>query len=153
MRKTEKRKRRLFIVDIENYRGKSLITERDARGARSDIEKSFNLNPADLVVVGTSHPSNFLSAKIAWPGVEHCLRRGHNGADLALIESAEAHMSNIETFSEVVVLSGDGIFTRLVRRIKERGVKATVASLANQVNRSLAESASVLMLLKPAAQA
>ena len=151
MKTTKRETRRLFIVDIENYRGKALITEEDVRVARSEIEERFKLSSEDLVLVGTSHPRNFLSAKAVWTGAEHCFGKGHNGADFALMKSAAAHMRNLKTFSEVVVLSGDGIFTKFVRQIRENGVKATVVSPANQVNRNLAQAASVLMLLRPVA--
>lgn len=145
--------RRLFVIDIENIKGKPILTEQDAATARAEIESEYSIGTSDLVLIGTSHKNNFLSAKYAWPGAQHCFRPGHNGADVALIDAAEAHLAKPVRFQEVVLFSGDGIFTSLMRKVKEMGVKSSVISLANQINKNLASASSNCTLLASTAQA
>lgn len=71
-------KRRLFVIDIENIQGKAILTEEDAIATRNEIEGEFEIGESDLVLIGTSHKNNFLSAKFAWPGAQHCFKPGHN---------------------------------------------------------------------------
>lgn len=139
--------RRLVLIDIENYCGKPVLETEDVIGARASIELPSKAGSGDLFVIGTSHTHNFLSAKRAWPGAEHVFGRGHNGADVAIIEAARRHLTSIRTFEEVLMLSGDGIFTTLMREIGERGVSTTVVSLAGQLNRNLAKAASRVRII------
>lgn len=71
-------KRCLFVIDIENIQGKAILTEEDAIATRNEIEGEFEIGESDLVLIGTSHKNNFLSAKFAWPGAQHCFKPGHN---------------------------------------------------------------------------
>jgi hypothetical protein len=56
--------------------------------------------------------------------------KGEDGADLALIDSAEFILESdlISNFKEVVVASGDHIFTPLIRKLKEKKIKYTTVS-------------------------
>lgn len=145
-------KRCLFVIDIENIKGKAILTEEDAVAVKTEIESEFKIGESDLVLIGTSHKNNFLSAKLAWPGAQHCFKPGHNGADIALIDAAEIHLAKPVTFQEVVLFSGDGIFTSLMRKVRENGIKGSVVSLANQINMNLANVSSSCFLIAPAAQ-
>lgn len=145
--------RRLFVIDIENIKGKAVLTEEDAVVARAEIESKCEIGDYDLVLIGTSHKNNFLSAKFAWHGAQHCFKPGHNGADIALIDAAEEHLSKSGAFQEVILLSGDGIFTNLMRKVAQMGIKGSVISLANQINKNLANASTGFTLLVPAIQA
>ena len=152
-RPTCSKARRLFVIDIENIKGKAVLTEEDAIVARAEIENKYAIGNYDLVLIGTSHKNNFLSAKFAWPSVQHCFKPGHNGADIALINAAEEHLSKPGAFQEVVLLSGDGIFTKLMCKVRQMGIKGRVISLADQINKDLANTSANLTLLAPASQA
>ena len=131
--------RKLFIIDIENYCGKPVLTEQDISAAREGIAKEFGLAPSDLVVIGTSHTSNLMSAGFAWRGARQVIMHGHNGADEALLKAVEEY--RIESFAEVYIMSGDGIFADLVSRLANSGIAVTVASVQRCLSRKLSAAA------------
>ena len=53
------------------------------------------------------------------------LREGHDGADLAL-ENVLSSENVEERFSEVVIVSGDGLFANQAARLRSLGVRVTV---------------------------
>ena len=139
--------RKLVLVDLENVCGKSKLSVEDAEQAKEDFFSRHQRGNNDLVVIGTSHPNNMLAAKAGWGEGRCVMQNDHNGGDLAIIEAARSHFDNIATFSEVVLSSGDGIFTSLVRDITRKGVRVTVASRIGSLNANLAKSASCLSFL------
>lgn len=143
-------KRRLVLIDIENYCGKSIISQEDVAKVKTKIKSQPTAGPDDLFIIASSHESNFFSTKRSWAGGEHVFRKGHNGADIALIDAAKRHLPNINSFREVSLFSGDGIFTNLIKECGELGVTTTVVALENQINRSLASAASFVRLEEPA---
>ena len=100
--------RKLFLVDIENYCGKPVLTEEDVAFVKEDLSKTCGVSENDLVVIGTSHSSNLICSWIGWPGARQVIMFGHDGADKALIDAVAEY--RIETFAEVILISGDGIF-------------------------------------------
>ena len=143
----DRSKRSLAIVDIENYCGKSCLNQADVARAKGDITTCVGNGMSNLFIVGTSHSSNFLNAKFAWPEAQHVFMAGRNGADLALISAARLHLPNICTFNKVYLLSGDGIFVRLTKELHEAGAETYVVSLRRQFNRCLTTFASGVTLL------
>ena len=131
--------RKLFIIDIENYCGKPVLTEEDVAAAKDGIAKEFGLAPSDLVVIGTSHTSNLMSAGFAWRSARQVIMHGHDGADEALLKAVEDY--KIDSFAEVYVMSGDGIFADLVERLANSGVAVTVASIQRCLSRKLSAAA------------
>ena len=75
-----------------------------------------------------------------------------NGADIALIDASEIHLAKPASFQEVVLFSGDGIFTSFMRKVQENGIKGCVISLANQINRNLANVSANCSLIAPVTQ-
>lgn len=53
----------------------------------------------------------------------------------------------------MVLMSGDGIFTKLMCKVRQMGIKGRVISLADQINKNLANTSANLTLLAPASQA
>ncbi len=131
--------RKLFLVDIENYCGKPVLTEEDVAFVKEDLSKTCGVSENDLVVIGTSHSSNLICSWIGWPGARQVIMFGHDGADKALIDAVAEY--RIETFAEVILISGDGIFSGVVEAIRHCGVSVTVSSLARSLSRSLASVA------------
>ena len=130
--------RRLFMVDIENYCGKALVTEEDVSRAHESIDRQFGLCDDDLVVIGTSHTNNMLNAGFAWRGPRHVMEHGRNGGDRALAKAIKDY--RMERFSEVLILCGDGFFTETVRKIMSI-VPVTVVSCKERLNRRLMQVA------------
>lgn len=134
------------MVDIENYCGKPVLSEEDVAAAQKSLAKHFNPSENDLIVVGTSHTSNFMSVGMVWKGVRQVLGMGHDGADNALLKAIKDYQ--LETFSEVYILSGDGIFTEAVEEIALRGVLVAVVSIKRCLSQKLAEIAPQLHFVK-----
>jgi uncharacterized LabA/DUF88 family protein len=129
----------LFVIDIENYCGKAVLSQQDVASARQSICDSFRPTSEDLIVIGTSHSENFLSVGLVWRGARMVWSKGHNGADLALIEALETYRLN--SFKEVVLVTGDHIFADKVRQISETGVEVTAVSCRRSLSKKLSVAA------------
>lgn len=140
-------KRRLILVDIENLCDEPALSAERVLLARKLADGLCGFTDRDLFVVGTSHHGNFLAAKLNWPKASHVLKFGHDGADLALIEAAKGFMPRVGTFDEVLLFSGDGIFSELVGEMSASGIPVTVISAAKSLSRRLAKTASSIRLI------
>lgn len=134
-KRTTRPTRRLFILDIENYAGRKVIRTSDVERVRDAIRRKFAPTNEDLIVIGTSHTANFVCAGQEWIGPRHVMRFGRNGADLALLDALGDY--RLDTFGEVLILSGDGIFTDTARALVARGIEVTVVSKFANLNRAL----------------
>lgn len=139
--------RRLVLVDIENYCGKGVLCPEDIRTAKEEISRDLTLLDDDLVVIGTSHGKNCLVCGTEWRGPRQVLRSGHDGADIALIEASQDYV--LDTFSSVVIVSGDGIFTDLVSAVRTRRKRVTVVSGRGRLSHRLQLAASVVKHCDP----
>lgn len=139
--------RRLFLIDIENYCGKSTLTSEDVRNAKLSITRDFNLSEEDLVVIGTSHGHNCFISGTEWQGPRQVLMHGHDGADLALIKAS--HEYRIDTFAAVILISGDGIFAETAREARAFGRPIIVAARKTSMSRKLAFVASAIRYVVP----
>ena len=142
--KRDKASRKLFVVDIENAVGIGTIDEESCRKVRDRIEREYKPAGGDLTVIGVSHQNNVFPAH-SWDGARIVLKEGHDGADLAL-ESVLSNENVEERFSEVVIVSGDGLFASQAARLRSLGVKVTVDARARQLSRFLAFSCSSVKL-------
>lgn len=138
--------RRLFVVDIENYCGKPVLNENDVIAAKRSLIKHFHPTENDLIVVGTSHSNNFMNVGMIWQGVRQVLGTGHDGADIALLKAIKDYQ--LGTFSEVFILSGDGIFAEAVEELALSNVMVAVVSIRRCLSQKLAEIAPQLQFVK-----
>lgn len=145
--------RRLLLVDIENYCGKGILTPADVREAKEAIGRELGLRDDDLVVIGTSHSKNFLVCGSEWEGPRQVLRYGHNGADIALIDASREYRLN--TFSSLIIVSGDGIFADVASAFRAEKRRVTVVHgrgrLSGQLQRSASDVRHIQPNVKPAA--
>jgi hypothetical protein len=107
--------------------------------ARRSVNECFCPSDVDLVVIGTSHTSNYVAAGFAWPGARQVYMKGHDGADHALLNALGEY--RIDRFDEVVLLSGDGIFAEKVRQIAAAGTTVIVTSQGKTLSKRLAAAA------------
>jgi hypothetical protein len=129
------RGRRLVVVDMENVVGGAIMTVEHAVGAHLCIEAAVGLHGDEHVVIGTSH-FGLLSAGLGWAGPRLLARSDENGADLVLLAVlTEEHVE--ERFDEVVLVSGDGIFTDAVTALGAAGVRVTVVARRGTCSRRL----------------
>ena len=140
----DKAGRKLFVVDIENAVGIGAIDEESCLKVRDRIDREYKPAGGDLTVIGVSHQNNVFPAR-AWNGARIVLKEGHDGADLAL-ENVLSKENVEERFSEVVIISGDGLFASQAARLRSLGVKVTVDARARQLSRFLAFSCSSVKL-------
>lgn len=134
--------RRLILVDIENYCGKGMVRTDDVRMAKLSITEDLALTNEDLVVVGTSHEMNCLASGVEWRGPRQVLKKGHNGADLALIAAVRDY--RIETFAAVIIVSGDGAFLDVAKAARACNRSVVVVTRRGSLSRNLALNASTV---------
>lgn len=142
--KRDRAGRKLFVVDIENAVGVGTIDEESCRKVKDRIEREYKPAGGDLTIIGVSHQNNVFPAH-SWNGARIVLREGHDGADLAL-ENVLSNENVEERFSEVVIVSGDGLFANQAARLRSLGVKVIVDARARQLSRFLAFSCSSVKL-------
>jgi hypothetical protein len=138
--RNQMRGRRLVLVDIENVVGGAVHSTEQAQWARQEVESMIGIQEHDQVVVGTSHIGLF-STFAAWPKSRLLVRSGENGADLELLTIMEDENIH-QRFEELVLISGDGIFTEQVSRLGALGVRVTVVGHVNGVSKRLRMAAS-----------
>ena len=106
-----------------------------AVAARRSIQQAASLDGSEHVVIGTSHVGA-VSTGLGWPGPRLVVRSGENGADLALLDVLiEERVA--ERFDEVVVVSGDGIFTEAVASLGAAGLDVTVVAPSGHISKRL----------------
>lgn len=120
------RGRRLVVVDIENVVGGAVMAPQQATNARAAVERAASLTAGEQVVIGTSH-IGVLATGLGWRGPRIVARSGIDGADLALMEILTQERVEAR-FDEVVLVSGDGIFTDVVAGLGAAGVAVTVVA-------------------------
>lgn len=137
--------RRLVVVDIENVVGGLCRTEGMTRWGRRFLQDALHLRPQDQVVVGADGETMHA---VAWDWARARLVLGRHvkdGADVALLDVLDEDLPR--RFDEVLLVSGDGIFTDAVAALTQQGVKVTVAAHECSLSLQLRLVASELLLL------
>jgi hypothetical protein len=135
LKKHALRGRRLVVVDIENVVGGAVLATEQAVSAHLRIREAVNLCGGEQVVIGVSHVG-VMATGLGWRGPRLVVRSGADGADLALLDVLTGEC--IEgRFDEVVLVSGDGIFTEAVASLGVLGVKVTVLARQDGCSRRL----------------
>lgn len=137
-------KRRIVLVDIENVVGGLPAVRDHVPWAKAVIGGCIPAQPGDHVVIGVG-PTGLLDLACAWKSVRYVMRPGQNGADLALLEVLGENIA--DRFTEVVLVSGDGIFTHAIAELAARGVTTTVVAHASGLSRRLELAAAEVRLL------
>lgn len=135
LKKRALRGRRLVVVDIENMVGGAVVTTEQAVAARLSLQEAVTLSGCEQIIIGTSH-IGVLATWLGWRGPRLVVRSGANGADLALLEVITGERIS-ERFDEVVLVSGDGIFTDAVAALGAAGVAVTVVARSGHCSRRL----------------
>ncbi len=119
--------RRLVLVDVENIVGGGVLHAAVAEESVRLVDEVLPRREDDQVVVGASHASA-LESGLAWgKGARLVVRSGQDGADLALLDVLQTEHVE-DRFDEVVVVSGDGIFTDAIARLGDAGLLVTVVA-------------------------
>lgn len=119
------RTRRLILIDVENFNGGPVQTTTQARWCRRMIDNWIKPVDGDIVVVAAD-VTTVTNVYAGWPSQRILSGRGHNGADLRLLEVMDENLA--ARFSEMVLVSGDRIFAEKVSWLAGQGLPTTVFS-------------------------
>lgn len=129
-------------VDIENATRKSTPSEVDAVDLAWRLARIFP-EPAELTFVGSSPRNVFAAHRFTetMSGANRC-RSGRNGADLVIIDWLEEVMQQnlrnpLFPITQVRILSGDGIFTSIIKKLRASTIDVTVVAYRETINHSL----------------
>ncbi|PPH30322.1 NYN domain-containing protein [Rathayibacter sp. AY1F9] len=137
-------KRRLVLIDIENIVGGGVSRSSQLQVAQEAIRETIGQRPDDLVVLGCGRFSVDIVG-FEWQGPRRLVfRPGRDGADLELLEVLETERVE-ERFEQVVLVSGDGIFTDAVSRLGAGNVDVTVVSRPDACSRALRMAAAHML--------
>jgi hypothetical protein len=127
--------RTLHLVDIENLAGTGLPAEWEVALIRRAYASRVGIGEMDQVVIGCNH-NGLPSAALGWPGARYLVRSGPDGADAELL--AVISGENVAArFTDVVIGSGDGAFTRATAALAAAGPRVTVVSRRAGLARTL----------------
>lgn len=127
--------RRIVLVDIENIVGGGVSMPEQVQAAQAAIAAAVVPRNDDQIVIACGRFSVDVVG-FEWRGPRRLVfRAGTNGADLELLDILETERVG-DRFTEIVLVSGDGIFAEVVSRL---GLHAdvTVASRAESCSRRL----------------
>ena len=132
--------RRLHLIDVENLVGHGRPDLHDLHACCDAYRSLGLLTDHDLVVIGCN-PGPLFEVSACW-GTARCVtRHGPSGADLALLDVL-IHERIDQRFTEIVLASGDGIFTEVIADLQRLGVAVTVVAPATSLSRRLRLAAS-----------
>lgn len=141
------RGRRLTLVDIENISGGSIRTLAEAKWARRMLDSTLGLQRQEQVIVGVSKAGAIHTWPV-WSSARIVVGTGIDGADHALLNVL--NNENIaDRFDEVILVSGDGIFTDTVATLGGLGVTVTVVAHQSALAKRLQMAASQTVTFTP----
>jgi hypothetical protein len=129
---------------MENMTGGACLTAQPVQEIKRVLSALLGLGIHDHVVIGTSH-IGLIEVGLNWHGARRVVRSGPNGADLALLDVLDEGVS--DRFEEVVIASGDGIFTAAVSALAAGGVGTTVVGRRGTIAKSLQLAATRVLYL------
>jgi len=142
---TKARNRRLVLVDIENIVGGGISMATQVRAAQSAIEKVITPRVDDQLVLACGRFSVGIVG-FEWVGPRRLkFRSGIDGADLELLDVLKSERVEVR-FAELVLVSGDGIFTDAISRLAmTSGIEVTVAARPDACSRRLRMAAKTVL--------
>ncbi len=139
--------RTLHALDAENPLGSATPPPEAVRAGYYAYVATVEDQPGDKWFVASSH----VCAKhlwFTWPGNSAAFRvkSGPDGADLAIIGYLGVPQ-NVNSVDTIVIGSGDGIFTPVVRSLRRGGKEVVVVSRESALSAALAREASEVRLV------
>ena len=137
--------RRIIAIDIENVTCASRPNFLAAKYAADKINSILKIENSDLVVVagscGNALTVNYVAKRLHG---QARYRNGKDGADIALLDHLEQTVqqcskSTKTAISEVIIVSGDHIFSKTVKDFRLNGIYTTVMAYRKTLSHSLAK--------------
>lgn len=116
-------RRRVILIDIENFNGGPISSSAQAHWCRRVIENWVRLEPGEQVIIA-SDVTGVIDIQLAWGGARILAGRSKDGADLRLLEVMDEDLP--ARFSEMVLISGDHIYADKVSALAEVGLPTHV---------------------------
>lgn len=143
---TEAPKQRLILVDIENLAGGSQFVSSTVADIKHELTALLNLTDNDMIIIASGRYA-YPGWAFAWQNVGRRVNSGINGADYEILQE----LDNVRPgrFSEVVVASGDGIFTDSISKLGGKNIPVTVLACTGSCSKRLVLAASNTILYTP----
>jgi len=138
-------RRRLVAMDIENVNGGAVGSRSLADAAYNEVAEAIALRDDEQIVIGVG-PSSLLAVGQSQPRSRLVMGRGLDGADHALLAVLGGE-SLASRFDEIVIVSGDGIFTEVAAWLAREGAHVTVVARECKLARRLKFAAGAVVLL------
>lgn len=129
------RGRRIVLIDIENIVGGAVTTLDQAQWAKQLFENRGVVNDSDQLIFGTCR-LGAVNIGATWQSSRIVMQDGDDGADLALLNILETE-DLASRYDEVLIISGDHIFTDAIAALRADGVHVTVAGWADHLSAHL----------------
>lgn len=145
--------RRLIAVDAENLLGcaPGIASAACWEFAIAGLLKAVGFRTGTDHLVVAVAPEWAFTVNALVPSARLVVRKGPNGADLALCDALADTAFIASRYNEVVLASGDHIFCPSVRALADAGIPTTVAGLPTQTSSELtAFATTVTWLNRPA---
>jgi len=144
--------RTCLVVDLENATRSASPSRLAAETLHWRLSRVF-VNPPDETFVASDPRNAFSSeryAELSHGGFR--VRSGRNGADLAIIDYLEEVIERNQRHRKhqigyVRILSGDGIFIPVIRKLRQVDIHVTVIGYRDTTNHGLYREANRLVLL------
>lgn len=142
--------RTLHLDDVENLMGGPCAGPDALRVAREQYAATTPIHPGDHVIAACN-PRLVHQAAATWFPSRWLVRRGQDGADLALLEAVDP-ADLADRYHRVVIGSGDHAFAPLAQAIRALGLPVWVVARAGSLSRDLARASDLVAYLHPPAQ-
>lgn len=133
---------RLILIDIENYNGGPITSRTQSRWCHRTLLNWIKPRVEDLIVLAADK-TTVTNLHGDWGANRILAGHGENGADLRLLEVLGENV--VDRFEEIVLVSGDHIFTERVSALAGDGVPTTVYSHARSLSLRLALAAGTVI--------
>ena len=135
----------IHFIDIENIAGGPELTVESVRRAKQIYLRSGVYELGDLIYIACSRANGVVTG-LGWPEGHLVCATGRDGADFELIEAIKRERVP-ERFAQVVIASGDGIFSTRAEVLRRAGVEVTVIAPAGGLSNRLRQAASSAVLI------
>ena len=140
--------RRIHLINLENLAGSPLADENTILRIWQTYFEGIGLREGDHVVVATG-PGMAAKAWFALPatGIQRRVKRGHAGADLALVDSLDLRRDP-SRFGTLIIASGSHIFEPVARAARQAGMGVWNVAGRGEVARPLAAACTLRSRLR-----
>lgn len=133
--------RRLILIDVENFNGGPVASPAQSQWCRRAILNWVKPSGNDLIVLAADK-STVTNLHAAWKSDRILIGVGQDGADLQLMEVFDEGI--VGRFSEIALVSGDGIFSEKISELSSQGIPTTVYAHVTSLSKRLAFAATTV---------